>query len=65
MGSNFHVFRDTEPFHECLTQEHLLSRVEFEQYRSKNEILTHKNRISIKTRKLDTTKISHYTVVNV
>ena len=62
MGSNFRVFRDTEPFHEYLTHENLLSWVEFEQYRSKNEILTHENRISIKTRTLDTTKISRYTV---
>ena len=61
-GSNFRVFHDTEPFHEYLTHEHLLSSVEFEQYRSKNEILTYENRISIKTRKLDTTKISRYTV---
>ena len=61
MGSNFRVFRvfrDTEPFHEYLTHENLLSWVEFAQYRSKNEILTHENRISIKTQKLDTTKIS-------
>ena len=63
MGSNFRVFRDTEPFHEYLTQENLLSWVEFEQYRLKNEILTHENRISIKTRKLDPTKISRYTVL--
>ena len=62
VGSNFRVFHDTEPFHEYLTHENLLSWVEFEQYRSKNEILTHENRISIKTRKLDTTKISRYTV---
>ena len=49
MGSNLHVFRDTEPFHEYLTHENLLSWVEFEQHRSKNEILTHENRILIKT----------------
>ena len=35
MGSNFRVFRDTEPFHEYLTHENLLSWVEFEQYGSK------------------------------
>ena len=36
---NFRVFRDTVPFHEYLTHENLLSSVEFEQYRSENEIL--------------------------
>ena len=51
MGSNFRVFHDTERFHEYLTHENLLSWVELEQYRSKNEILTLENRISIKTRK--------------
>ena len=43
VGSNFRVFRDIEPFHEYLTHKHLFSWVEVEQYRSKNEILTHKN----------------------
>ena len=38
VGSNFHVFRDTEPFHEYLTHENLSSWVEFEQYRSKHKI---------------------------
>ena len=61
MGSNFRVFRATEPFHEYLTHVTLLSWVEFEQYRSKNEILT---QILIITQKLDTTKISCYTVHN-
>ena len=42
VGSNF---CDTEPFLEYLTHENLLSWVEFEQYQSKNEILTHKNQI--------------------
>ena len=51
VGSNFCVFRDTEPFHEYLTRANLLSWVEFEQYQSEKEI-------SIKTRKLDTTKYS-------
>ena len=37
------VFRDTEPFHEYLTHKNLLSRVEFAQYRLKNETLTHEN----------------------
>ena len=32
--------------------------------KKKNEILTHKNEISIKTRKLDLTKISCYTVLS-
>ena len=61
LGSNFRVFRATEPFHEYLTHVTLLSWVEFEQYRSKNEILT---QILIITQKLDTTKISCYTVHN-
>ena len=58
MGSNFHVFRNTEPFHEYLTHKNLLSWVEFEQYRSENEILPHENRLSIKTQKIDPTKIT-------
>ena len=62
MGYNCRVFRDTEPFHEYLTQENLLSWVEFEQYRLKNEFLTHENEISIKTRKEDSTQNSHYMV---
>ena len=61
--SNFHIFRDTEQFHEYLTHKKLLSWMEFEQYRFKNESLSHKNQKSMKTRKLDTTKISCYTVV--
>ena len=40
MGSNFRVFHDTELFYEYLSHKNLLSWVEFEQYRSKNEILT-------------------------
>ena len=62
MRSNFRVFRDIEPFHKYLTHENVLSWVEFEQYQLKNEILTHENRMSIKTRKLDPTKISRYMV---
>ena len=44
-------FRDIEPFHDYLTHENLLSWVEFEQYRSKNESLTYENRINSTPRK--------------
>ena len=49
-------------FINILTHEKLLPWVEFEQYRSKNESLSHKHQILMKTRKLDTMKISRYTV---
>ena len=62
MQSNFCIFLDTEPLHKYLTHKYLLSWVEYEQYQLNNEILTCENQISIKTRKLDPTKISPYMV---